>query len=184
MRSIYSNTLVYHSERLIRYWGFSLLIIVIIFSVLLLPTCVFARVTPEDIVNTKKEAYEKVVKNYSYQNQQKLKTLSEKIAQINKKRADQLGYIMETQAGILDEYERRANGKNVEQIKKARYWITYAHEAVAYQAAKIYVFELSNEQNLRRDVLSTISLFQNELESTRKKVIYSQKILFEVVKIK
>ena len=85
------------------------------------------------------------------------------------------------QAQILDGHQKRL-GKETEQIEKARYWITYAHEAVAYQAAKIYVFELSSEANLKSDMLSTISLFQNELNSTRSKIIKSQNILRETVK--
>lgn len=156
-----------------------LLIIVFIFSGI---QVVEARITPEDIVKSQREAYEKVVKNYSFQSQQKLKNLSEKITQINKKRTDELDQIMKIQAAILDEYERRQDGQDVENIKKARYWITYAHEAVAYQKGKIYIFDLSNEPNIKNDALSTLSLFQSELLSTRDKVIYSQKILKGVVK--
>ena len=158
-----------------------ILIILILWGVGILPGFVLARVTPEDIVNSKKDAYASVVKSYSLDHQQRLKTLSEKIAQVNKFRTDQLENIMETQASILNEYESR-NSKDVEGIKKARYWITFAHEAVSFQAAKIYVFELSNEANIKRDTLSTISLFQNDLESTRNKVINSQKTLGGVVR--
>ncbi len=140
-----------------------------------------ARITPEDIVQAKRAAYEKRVASYSAVHKQALIKLSEDIAAVNKKRTDQLDRIMEVQAAILDEYERRENGKDAENIKTARYWVTYAHEAVAYQAAKIYIFDLSSEGNIKSDANSTINLFQSELNSTRSKVIYSQKILQGVV---
>lgn len=148
----------------------------------------FARVTPEDIINAKQASYDQKIVNYSPSNQQKLKSLGDLIVQINKTRSDQLDKIMITQANILDEYETRlrqgygGQGQNSDGIKKARYWVTFAHEAVAYQAAKIYIFELSNEKNIRNDALSTISLFQADLNSTRSKVIYSQKILLDLLK--
>lgn len=151
-------------------------------GLIIFPGGVWARITPEDIVNSKREAYDKTVVNYSEDSKQKLKYFAEKIAQINKSRTDELDRIMITQAAILDEYENRSEGKNKEAIEKARYWITYAHEAVAYQAAKIYIFDLSSEQNKKRDVLSTISLFQSELNSTRSKVINSQKTLTGTIK--
>lgn len=152
-------------------------LILIILWLALSPVLVVARITPEDIVNSKKEAYESRVINYSTTHKQNLESLSKNIAQVNKKRTNELDRIMVTQASILDEYERRQNGKDTEAIKKARYWITYAHEAVAYQVAKIYIYDLSGESNIRRDALNTISFFQSELNSTRSKVINSQKIL-------
>lgn len=155
---------------------------VVLWVVMLFPTLIYARVTPEDIVNSKKETYEKTVQNYSSLHKQKLTDLAGKITAINKKRTDELDWIMINQALILDEYEKRSNGKYLEQIKKARYQITYAHEAVAYQAAKIYIFNLTREANIKNDALNLISLFQSDLNSTRSKVIYSQNILEETIK--
>lgn len=160
------------------------LVFVFLASLFLLPHDVFARVTPEDIVNSKKEAYENRVVNYSASHRQNLENLSKRIAEVNRNRTNELDRIMVTQAYILDEYERRSDGKNSEAIKNARYWITYAHEAVAYQAAKIYVFDLSAESNITKDALNTISLFQSELNSTRAKVINSRKTLMDTVKPK
>lgn len=163
-------------------WG--VIVILIMFLMGISPVTVWARVTPEDIVNSKKEAYEGKVVNYSASHRQNLENLSKSIAEVNKRRTGELDRVMVTQASILDEYERRSNGKNSEAIKNARYWITYAHEAVAYQAAKIYVFDLSAESNITKDALNTISLFQSELNSTRAKVINSRKTLMDTVKPK
>lgn len=158
------------------------ILVALILMVFFWPTQVLARVTPQDIVNSKTEAYESTVKNYLSDHKQKLKNLSDKIAQVNKKRTDEMDYIMQTQATILDEYERRQNGQDLENIKNARYWITYAHEAVAYQAAKIYIFNLNGEENIKNDALNLILSFEGELNSSRTKVIYSQKILAEIIK--
>lgn len=161
---------------------------IIIIIIVIFPSLVFARVTPEDILNSKKEAYKKTVRTYSLDHKQSLKSSSDKIALVNKTRTDELERIMVNQAAILDEYETRlrqgsgGQAQNLENIKKARYWITYAHEAVAYQAAKIYVFDLSSEGKIKNDTLNTISFFQSELLSSRSKVIYSQQILKETIK--
>jgi len=156
--------------------------VVLALTFFLMPLNAQARITPEDIVNSKKEAYEKRVVSYSPAHKKSLEDLSKKIAGVNKKRTDELERIMVTQALILDEYERRSDGKNGQQIKEARYWITYAHEAVAYQAAKIYIFELSGESNLTKDALNTVSFFQSELNSARSKVINSRKTLTDTLK--
>lgn len=142
---------------------------------------VFARITPEDIVNAKKQSYELKVKTYTPENKNKLESLFNKIEDINRKRTQELSFIMGTQAQILDEYQKRI-GKETEAITNARYWVTYAHEAVAYQAAKIYVFELTSETNLKNDALATINKFQSELNYARSQVVKSQKILAAVVK--
>ncbi len=152
-----------------------------IIAFLAVPLEIKARVTPEDIVNAQKEAYQVRVRSYSPEHQQKLEDLSRKIALVNKRRTDELEYIMVNQGAILDEYERRPGVKNIEVIEKARYWITYAHEAVAYQAAKIYIFNLSSEGNIRADANSAVNLFQSDLNSAGSKVINSQNILKGVV---
>ncbi|MBI4039895.1 hypothetical protein HY389_00895 [Candidatus Daviesbacteria bacterium] len=148
---------------------------------LLWPTISLARVTPEDILNTRIADYLSKVKNYSAADKQKLEDLSQAVAVVNKTRTDQLERIMLTQAAILDEYQKRFPNKNGDGVDKARYWITYAHEAVAYQAAKVYVFDLTSEKNIKNDALNLISLFQSDLNSARSKVINSQNILRGVI---
>lgn len=171
----------------------TLLIPLIFFILLNLVPKVFARTTPEDIINSKKTAYEQRLKNYSLANQLKLRRLQQQIAALNKNRTEELDLIMQTQGTILDEYVKRFNieedggkdgiNRNLgDKVANARYWITYAHEAVAYQAAKVYVFNLTSESNIKNDTLSIINLFQSELNSARAKVIKSQNILLEVVK--
>lgn len=142
----------------------------------------FARVTPQDILNQQREAYDKQVASYSQQDRAKLERLSAEIARVNKQRTDQLETNMLTQAAILDEFQSRSGGEPTSAIEKSRYWITFAHEAVAYQAAKIYIFDLNGEKNIRSDAGNLISKFESELNYARSQVVYSQQILKETIK--
>ncbi len=151
---------------------------------LYLPSPVFARTTPADIVNSKLELYNQKVASYSLQSKQKLEEISQKIVALNKKRTDELERIVLVQGEILDEYQRRlgqedrpAYERRQDSIDTARYWITFAHEAIAYQAGKVYVFNLNGEANLRVDMLNTIGIFQSELEYARAKTIYTKGLL-------
>lgn len=149
-----------------------------------LPSPVLARTTPADIVNSKLDSYNQTVANYSLQSKQKLEEISQKIALINKKRTEELEKIVLVQGEILDEYQRRlgeddrpAYERRQDALDTARYWITFAHEAIAYQAGKVYVFNLNGEASLRNDILRTISLFQSELEYAKAKTIYAKQLL-------
>lgn len=155
----------------------------------------YARVTPEDIVNQKRETFQQKLKNYSAKHQEQLKKLSQNITEVNKKATDELSQIMERQAQILDEYIRRAGEdpryqtdgihRNLDnKIENARYFLTFAHEAVAFQAAKIYIFDLSSEKNIKNDALSTISIWQSDLNILRGKVLKSQNIIKDLIKNK
>lgn len=154
----------------------------LIFTAVCFPVVVQARVTPEDIVNAKRDKYQEKVNTYTSDNKAKLSQLSQSIVDLNQLLCTKLTESMSMQAAILDEYERRVGEKQSEEIKDARYWITYAHEAVAYQAAKNYVPDLSTQSNIKNDQLSMINLFQNEMMATRKKVLFSQTTLAKVIK--
>lgn len=149
---------------------------------LLLVPVVQARITPEDIINAKKSAYGDKVKSYSPLNKQKLETLSQKIAELNKIKTEELSQIMGRQGEVLDEYQRRKGGDSTPAIEKARYWLTFAHEAVAYQAAKIYIFDLAHENNLKQDALKTLNLFKYELNYARSTAVKSQKIIADLAR--
>lgn len=167
-------------------------IFAILLFLILLPTTVQARVTPEDILNERKEAYEAKVKNYSPENKQKIETVMKKVASMNRAKTDELNGYMLQQGLILDEYERRAglygapptsdNFKLGSPNEQSRYWITFAHEAIDYQAAKIYIPTLTTEANLKNDLLNMIANFQSELNYARSTATKSQGILQGVIK--
>lgn len=152
---------------------------------------VSARITPEDILNSKRSAYAQKVQNYSSIHKQKLEDLSQKIANLNKKITDDLNLNMERQGQILEEYTRRNNLEEIsndgikrnlnEPVENASYWLTFAHEAVAYQAAKTYVFNLTSETNIRSDANATISLLESDINVLSLKVAKSRKIIKQLV---
>jgi hypothetical protein len=150
-----------------------------------------ARTTPEDIVQSQRQTFNQRVSKYSETNKQKLEQYSKKIADLNKKQTDALTVNMERQSEILDEYidrnnieERQADGitRNLQDpIENARYWITYAHEAVAYQAAEIYIFNLSSESNIKGDLNAKINELNADMNILKGKVEKSRKIVEDLV---
>jgi hypothetical protein len=168
-----------------------LFLILAISSHLLTPS-IFARTTPEDIVNAQKESYQQNTKNYSPANKQKLDMWDKKIEVFNDKKSAELEHIMQTQGEILDEFIRRneiaekakTDGKTrnlSDPIENARYWLTYAHEAVAYQAAKVYIFNTTGETSINQNIISTINIMQSDLNILKGKVQKSQTIMEELV---
>lgn len=165
-----------------------LIILILLFS---FQTTVSARTTPQDILNSQSETYNKKIQTYSPVNKQKLENLSGQISALNKKITDELSQNMETQGEILEEYMRRNGIKEKEgdgitrnlqdPVENARYFLTFAHEAVAYQAAKTYVFNLSAEENLKKDANSTISVFESDINGLIPKVLKSKTIIKNLV---
>lgn len=155
--------------------------LLIFFAVFAFTSPIHARVTPEDIVNERKAEYNSRVKNYSAGNKQKLEEFNKKIHQLNWKICAELEENMTRQGLILDEFQQRNGGVETEAMKESRYWITYAHEAVAYQAAKVYVFNLTGEANVNKDILLTINQLNAEIVTLKGKVLKSQNILKNTV---
>jgi hypothetical protein len=166
-------------------------IVLILALILIFPQQILARTTPEDIVNAQKDTYNQKVQSYSAQDKQKLTTAGQAIAQFNKQKTDQLEQLMIRQGEILDEYIHRSGIKPQYEtdgihrmdtpVDVAEYWLTYAHEAVAYQAAKVYVFNLTGESNTKGDINSQINILQSDLNTLRGKVIKSQNIISTLV---
>lgn len=151
----------------------------------------FARTTPEDILNERRQSYNTQFSKYSPDNQKKLAAFEQKVANLNKQQTDELEQRMVRQGEILNEYvfrkginERQADGisRNLsDPIENARYWLTYAHEAVAYQAAKTYIFSLSGESAIKGSITSQINQLQSDMNILSGKVDKSQKIIEAIV---
>lgn len=166
---------------------FSLIILLSLFILYALPFTLFARTTPDDILREQREVYNTRVKNYSPENQRKLAEFEQKVAAMNKNQTDILEAKMVRQGEILNEYvfrqgiqERQADGisRNLsDPIENARYWLTFAHEAVAYQAAKHYIFDLSGENNIKANINSDINQLANDMDILAGKVDKSQKLV-------
>jgi hypothetical protein len=162
-----------------------------------LVSCLFvpsisARTTPADILNEQKQVYENRVKNYSPASKQKLTDLSQKIAALNKQATSDWETNMIRQGEILDEYMHRNNlqegpetdgiHRNLSNdVENARYWLTFAHEAVAYQAARVYIFDLTSETNINSDINRDVTQLSSDLNILRGKVLKSQKLIEALV---
>jgi hypothetical protein len=142
----------------------------------------FALYKPYLKIEADRAAYQTKVAKYSPENQKKLTDLSNQIVEINNKDVALLNQQIDAQAALLDEFQRRNNFQTTPQIDKARYWLTYAHEAVAFQLIQVYIFNLTSEKTIKNDATSTVNKFESDLNSTRGKVINSLNIVKNTVK--
>lgn len=170
-----------------------LLILLFLFS---LPSSLFpafARTTPEDIYNEKRQAYEDKRQTYSLENQKKLDQYEKEIKNLNAFITQELEVNTLRQGEILDEYIRRNNIPTVPEtdgiarnlsdpVENARYWITYAHEAIAFQAAKNYMFGLTGEANINKDIVIQIQALQGDTGVLKSKVEKSKQALLSLLK--
>ena len=168
----------------------------ILFLILLLIIFIpqtFARTTPEDIYNEKRQAYESRRQTYSLENQKKLDQFEQEIKNLNAVITRELENNTLRQGEILNEYILRNNIPTVPEtdgikrnlddpVENARYWITYAHEAIAFQAAKNYLFSLTGEANIDRDIVVQIQALQAETGVLKGKVEKSKQALISLLK--
>lgn len=159
----------------------------------LLPINISARTTPEDIYNERLQSYESKRQTYSLEDQKKLDLFEDEITNLNTIITRDLENITLRQGEILDEYIRRNNIPAIPEtdgirrdlsdpVESARYWTTYAHEAIAYQAAKKYLFSLTGESNIDKDIVIQIQSLQGDIGTLKGKVEKSKQTLISLLK--
>lgn len=146
---------------------------------LLLPQTVYARVTPNDIYQQKRAAFEA-----------QLNKISDAGKRDNVKQADQLLYDINQRvcakfdedlnklSVILEELKRRngvtetvvAFGQGDTQLDSAAYWLNYAAEAVAYQKIQDYTPTL-NLSNLSGSFTIEINSLKGDLGVLKNKIL-------------
>ena len=152
----------------------------------------FARTTPEDIYNEKLQGYESKRQTFSLENQKKLDLYQDEIKKLNAFITQELENNTLRQGEILNEYiikndiptvpETDGIKRNLtDPVENARYWITYAHEAIAFQAAKNYLFSLSSEANVDRDITIQIQALQGDIGVLKGKVDKSKQALIQML---
>lgn len=152
----------------------------------------FARTTPEDIYNEQRASYEAKRQTYSLENQKKLDGFEGEIKNLNRFITTELEADTLRQGEILDEYIRRNHIPTIPEtdgikrnlddpVENARYWITYAHEAVAFQAANNYLFALTNESSINRDIIIQIQALQGDTGVLKGKVEKSKQALTKLL---
>lgn len=169
-----------------------LLPILLILVFLTIPTFSFAHTSPQDQIDSQQQTYNQRVKNYTAMHFQQLNKLSKNIAEINKQETDYLESLVFIQGEILDEYVKRNNinenggadgvHRNSDPVSTTRLAITRVHEAIAYQAAHIYIFNLTSEKNIKNDASNFIANLESDLNKVRESTIYSQTLILNLVK--
>ena len=158
-----------------------------------MPITVQARVNPESIYEDARASYEKKRQSYSLENQKKLDQYEQEIINLNSFISTELENNTLRQGEILDEYINRKKipvvpetdgiRRNLDDpIENARYWITYAHEAIAFQAAKKYLFQLSGQNNTDRDIILQINALQTDIGILKGKIDKSKNALISLLK--
>lgn len=151
-----------------------------------------ARTTPEDIYNEKLALYETKRQTYSLENQKKLDLYQDEIKNLNAFITTELENNTLLQGEILNEYIRRNDIPTVPEtdgikrnlqdpVENARYWITYAHEAIAFAAAKNYLFSLTGETNIDKDIIIQIQSLQADTGVLKGKVEKSKQALISLL---
>lgn len=146
----------------------------VLLALLALPPLALARTTPEDIVNAQMETLNSTLNSYSPENQQKVRNIIRSTAKANANACTYLEAITARQGAILDEYLSRKNFQETQSIKDARYWLTFAHEAIDYQKQRVYLPQLTGEANIQRDLRVMINNFQSQLNYARGTAVKTQ----------
>lgn len=171
---------------------FLLLVLAFLIATRSMTIVTYARTTPEDIYNEKLQAYESRRQTFSLENQKKLDLYQKEIKDLNAFITKELEENTLRQGEILNEYILRNDIPTIPEtdgikrnlsdpVENARYWITYAHEAIAFQAAKNYLFQLSSEANIERDITLQINALQGDIGVLKGKVDKSKQALIQML---
>lgn len=141
-----------------------------------------ARITPQDIVDQKREDFTRMFNNYTPANQQKIQDIIDAINQDNANNTAVLEAIMLYQGQILDEYLSRNKFIETESIHDARYWLTFAHEAIDYQKQRVYIPILTSQSNINSDLLNLLSSYKSQLNYAQSTAVKSLNKIAATVK--
>lgn len=151
-----------------------------------------ARATISAEIQAKREEFVKKLQEIKDQKKQNLvQKISDKINEINQKKTTQMMEVLDKMGKILDRIESEATlgdfgtlgslGSLENLIKNARSAIETAKTAVQAQQEKEYVVLITTEGNLRINVGQTVSMMENDVRTTRQKVIDARKAVFDAV---
>lgn len=154
-------------------------IILILWILLVLPSVVFARVTPNDYYQQSRANFEsQLAKISDAGKKEKVKNADGMLYQINKKVCLRFDGDLQNLSAILEELKRRNNvtetvvafGQGDTQIDTAAYWLNYAAEAVAYQKIQDYTPTL-NLSNLAGSITNSMNELKGDLGVLKGKIL-------------
>lgn len=154
-------------------------IVLVILTLLVLPSVVYARVTPNDIYEAKRVAFESQLNKISDPvKKEKVRQADQLLYDINQKVCSRFDQDLINLSAILEELKRRNNvtsnvvafGQGDTPIDTAAYWLNYAAEAVAYQRIQDYTPTL-NLSNLASSITNSMNSLKGDLGVLKNKVI-------------
>lgn len=154
-------------------------VILIQLILLVLPSTVFARVTPNDYYQKSRANFESQLNRIQdLSKKEKVKNADEMLYQINQRVCSRFDEDLNKLSAILEELKRRngvtetvvAFGQGDTQIDTAAYWLNYAAEAVAYQKIQDYTPSL-NLSNLSGSITYRKNELKGDLEVLKNKII-------------
>ena len=137
-------------------------------------------ITKEKLQNTKAKREEFLQKKETIQDAKKkaiVERIDLKIANINKKRTDQMTEHLKKMLTILGKLQDRGIDTAAAQTV-----ITAAQTAVNSQAAKEYVLTISTENKLKADVGGTVKQLEQDLKTVNKLVIAAKQSIADAIK--
>lgn len=146
------------------------------------PSISYARTTPNDIYQQRRESFEEKLEEISDSAKKEQMRLADKVLnQINQAICDRFEQDIAKLAAILSEIRSRegmagaptvvAFGQGKNQIEVADYWVNYAQEAVAYQRIADYTPQFSGDSNLSLSVSSSMNNLQGDLTILQGKIL-------------
>lgn len=169
-----------------------ILIVIVLFSLCTFPSLTFARVTPEDIYNEKRSAYEQRLASIQDPlKKEKMQKADLLLQEINQKISSRFDEDVAKLAAVLEELKSRigaegqstivAYGQGETKLDSAAYWLNYAAEAVAYQKIQDYTPQFSTEAQLAGSVGTSMNRLSGDLGVLRNKIIRAKNEMSKIV---
>lgn len=155
------------------------IIFVVLFFSYLFPVTVYARVTPNDTYQAKREQFEQTLSKISDSaKRQKIEQADQLLYDINQKVCSKFDQDLAKLSAILEELKRRegvtetivAFGQGETPLDTAAYWLNYAAEAVAYQRIQDYTPQIS-VSNLSSPTINSMTKLKGDLGTLRGKIL-------------
>lgn len=149
---------------------------------LMLPVAAFARTTPNDTYEAKRETFYKSL-DFITDSSKKEKVIAadKALVDINQQISlrfeedvNKLGAIMQelkVRMNVEDKPTVVAFGTSANQIEAADYWVNLAAEAVAYQKIQDYTPAITTETNLSGPINSSVTRIKGDFSTLRGKVL-------------
>lgn len=165
-----------------------------LFLLLLFPVTTFARVTPGDIYQEKRQAFEQSLSKISDPKQKEaIREIDGLLYQTNQSVCDRFEKDILKMSAILQELRRRldvegkptvvAFGAGRNEIEDAEYWVNWAAEAVAYQRIQDYTPRISTESSVGPAIKVSTTNLRSNLNGLAAKIIKAKGEVGQALKV-